>query len=62
MITFEIGHYTDFKLPKNLDIPTQLKETLQAVWDRKYSDLYEKGGNCDVEASFCRSHDSVGNA
>jgi hypothetical protein len=46
VITFEIGHYTEFKLPKNLDISTQLKETLQAVWDRKYGDLYEKGGNC----------------
>jgi hypothetical protein len=60
MITFEIGHYTEFKFPKNLDIPTQLKETLQAVWDRKYRDLYEKDGNCDVEAAFVEVMTALG--
>ncbi|PSB39731.1 hypothetical protein C7B69_01735 [filamentous cyanobacterium Phorm 46] len=52
MIKFNIGHYTEFKLPKNLDIPEKLKETLQAVWDRQYRDLYERGGKSDVEAAF----------
>jgi hypothetical protein len=43
MTSNEIGHYTEFKLPENLDIPTQLKETIQAACDRKYLDLYDTG-------------------
>lgn len=52
MIKFEIGHYTNFKLPNNLDIPEQLQQTLQMVWDRKYRDLYERGGKYNVEEAF----------
>ncbi|MGL5066181.1 MAG: hypothetical protein ACRC62_39935 [Microcoleus sp.] len=52
MRKFEIGHYTDFKLPSNSDIPDRLQQTLRAVWDRKYDDLYERGGDSDVEEAF----------
>ena len=52
MIQFDIGHYTDFKLPSNSDIPDRLQQTLHTVWDRKYDDLYERGGNSDVEEAF----------
>ena len=52
MIEFDIGHYTDFKLPSNSDIPDQLQQTLRTVWDRKYDDLYERGGKCNVEEAF----------
>jgi hypothetical protein len=52
MIKFALGHYTDFKLPSNFDIPDKLQETLQTVWDRKYDDLYERDGNSDVEEAF----------
>ncbi len=52
MIKFAIGHYTDFKLPSNSTIPEQLQQTLQTVWDRKYDDLYERGGKCNVEEAF----------
>ena len=31
MLKFDIGHYTDFKLPSNSDIPEQLQQTLQLV-------------------------------
>jgi hypothetical protein len=52
MIKFDIGYYSDFKLPSNSDIPEQLQETLHRVWERKYRDLYETGGKCDVEEAF----------
>jgi hypothetical protein len=52
MIKFDLGHYTDFKLPSNSTIPEQLQQTLQTVWDRKYDDLYETGGKCNVEEAF----------
>lgn len=52
MIKFALGHYIDFKLPSNSTIPEQLQQTLQTVWDRKYDDLYETGGNCNVEEAF----------
>ena len=52
MIKFDLGHYTDFKLPSNSTIPEQLQQTLQTVWDRKYDDLYERGGKCSVEEAF----------
>ena len=52
MIKFALGYYTDFKLPSNSDIPEQLQQTLRTVWDRKYDDLYERGGNSDVEEAF----------
>lgn len=52
MIEFDIGYYSDFKLPSNSDIPEQLQETLHSVWERKYRDLYETGGKCNVEEAF----------
>ena len=52
MIEFDLGHYTDFKLPSHSTIPEQLQQTLQTVWDRKYDDLYETGGKCNVEEAF----------
>ncbi len=52
MLKFDIGHYTDFKLPSNSHIPNHLQQTLRTVWDRKYDDLYERGGNSDVEQAF----------
>jgi len=52
MLKFDLGHYTDFKLPSNSTIPEQLQQTLQTVWDRKYDDLYETGGKCNVEEAF----------
>ncbi|MEG3907982.1 hypothetical protein QT979_08975 [Microcoleus sp. w2-18bC1] len=60
MIQFDIGHYTDFKLPNNSDIPEQLQQTLHTVWDRKYRDLYERGGNSDVEEAFVEVMTSFG--
>jgi hypothetical protein len=52
MIEFDIGYYSDFKLPSNSDIPEQLQEALHRVWERKYRDLYETGGKCNVEEAF----------
>jgi hypothetical protein len=52
MIEFYLGHYTDFKLPKNLEISKQLQQTLHSVWHRKYRDLYERGGKYNVEEAF----------
>ncbi|WP_373533712.1 hypothetical protein [Microcoleus sp.] len=39
-------------MPSHSTIPKQLQQTLQTVWDRKYDDLYERGGNSDVEEAF----------
>lgn len=52
MIKFDIGYYRNFQLPSNSDIPGQLQETLHRVWERKYRDLYETGGKCNVEEAF----------
>ena len=52
MRKFDRGYYKEFILPPGCDIPDELKLTLQNVWNRKYDDLYERGGNCSVETAF----------
>ncbi|MEC4887353.1 MAG: hypothetical protein SAL70_39500 [Scytonema sp. PMC 1070.18] len=44
--------YTEFKLPQNSELPDNLILKIREVWDRKYRDLYENGGKCNVEEAF----------
>jgi len=52
MRNFNLGYYHQFILPENIEIPENLKVTLQYIWNRKYDDLYEVGGNSDLEEAF----------
>ncbi len=52
MRIFNRGYYKEFILPPECNIPEELKLILQNVWNRKYDDLYERGGNCSVETAF----------
>jgi|GEM_PF-1171695 len=47
MKTFN-NFFTEFLLPKDFNGPEKLKETLRGVWDRRYRELYDEGGDCEV--------------
>lgn len=52
MKKFDRGHYREFQLPQWFNGPEALTETLYQAWSRRYKDLYERGGECDVEETF----------
>jgi hypothetical protein len=57
----EGGKMPLFCLPDFFDCPEPLTTVLRAVWERKYLDLYEAGGTCDLEAAFAEVMQCVGN-
>ncbi len=46
------GHYTELKLSQNFELPKNLLLKIREVWNRKYRDLYDNEGKCNVEEAF----------
>jgi hypothetical protein len=45
-------YHTELKLPQGFELPKNLLDKIYEVWNRKYVDLYENGGKCNVEEAF----------
>ena len=52
MKKFKIGYYPKFELSINYNVPLELEETLKKAWNRRYGDLYERGGQDNVKEAF----------
>lgn len=46
------GYYTELKITQDFKLPNNLLNKIHEVWLRKYRDLYEDGGTCNVEKAF----------
>lgn len=49
---FARGYYREFHLPQWFNGSEELTEILQQVWNRSDSDLYDRGGEDDLEAAI----------
>ena len=49
---FSRGHYREFRLPQWFNGPEELTKILQEVWNRSYPDLYDRGGEDDLESAI----------
>ena len=58
---FDIGQYREFRLPEWFDDGEGvLAKTLAEVWNRRYMDIYDRGGEADVEAAFAEVLNAIG--
>lgn len=49
---FSRGYYKEFRLPQWFNGPEELTKILQEVWNRSYPDLYDRGGEDDLESAI----------
>lgn len=49
---FSRGYYREFRLPQWFNGPEELTKILQEVWNRSYPDLYDRGGEDDLESAI----------